>query len=389
MPCMAFLFPILIMHFPGKLQKLIEARRQQGSYRQLHVSPGLVDFCSNDYLGFARSKELISIKERIHSGTDQKNGSTGSRLISGNTAYAEELEKKLAGFHHAESALLFNSGYDANLGLLSCIPQKNDLVLFDELSHASIYDGIRLSFARHYKFRHNDTAHLRELIDRHGIEAENIYIVVESVYSMDGDAAPLNEITQLLSEKCFLIVDEAHATGVFGEQGKGLCQQEAMENKCFARVITFGKALGTHGAVVVGSTKLRDFLVNFARSFIYTTALPVESLKSIDAAYRLLTGTKENILLHANIECFIELTKGAVNRIPSNSAIQSILVESNTLVDEKARLLQEAGFGVKAIKSPTVAAGKERIRICLHSFNTQEEIGKLVELLISYGIMKF
>ncbi|MFL5752211.1 MAG: aminotransferase class I/II-fold pyridoxal phosphate-dependent enzyme [Bacteroidia bacterium] len=375
------------MPFPEKLNTLLTNRIRLGTYRQLKTVNGLVDFCSNDYLGFSKSAGMEKTSAALLS--SEGTGSTGSRLISGNTVYAEELEKKIAQYHNSPAALLFNSGYTANLGLLSSAPQKNDLILFDELSHASIFDGIRLSFAKHYKFRHNDVSHLKELIARHESGVENIYIVVESVYSMDGDRAPLRELGALLSDKRFLIVDEAHATGVFGNKGKGCCEEEEIETKCFARVVTFGKALGAHGAAILGSEALRNYLINFSRSFIYTTALPYENLKNIDAAYQLLSATDQQAHLHNKIKLFRNLCSGAVNLLPSHSPIQCFLIEGNAEVEKKSVLAQDSGFDIRPIKSPTVAEGEERIRICIHSFNSDEEIKKLVETLINCNIMKF
>ncbi len=365
---------------PANLGQQLEQRKSKGLYRQLPSDNSLIDFCSNDYLGFATSAKLKEIVNG-HS-TTTKSGSTGSRLITGNTAYTEELEKKTALYHKAEAALIFNSGYDANIGLISCIAQKQDLILLDELSHASIYDGIRLSFARHYKFRHNDIEHLRQLIDKTP-EARNIFIVVESVYSMDGDCAPLKEISTLLKHNVFLIVDEAHATGVFGEGGRGLCNETAIENNCFARIITYGKAMGSHGAAIVGSADLRNYLINYARSFIYTTALPLKSLYAIEAAYDLLASSNAQNELQKKINLFKHLTRGLNGLIESSSAIQCLITEGNKATEEKAMALQKQGFHIKAIKSPTVPEGKERIRICLHNYNTDEEIKRLAESLVS------
>jgi len=194
-------------------------RKTKGLLRQLPKENNLIDFCSNDYLGLARSKELA---DKVLSDLEKEQnagGSTGSRLITGNSSFAEELEAFIAEYHKAEAGLLFNSGYDANLGLLSAVPNRNDTVVHDELVHASIRDGIRLGLTKSYAFRHNDLSHLETQLKR----AENsIFVVVESVYSMDGDLAPLKEICFLCKKYAAqLIVDEAHATGVFGKKGEG------------------------------------------------------------------------------------------------------------------------------------------------------------------------
>lgn len=365
--------------FPLALHALLEQRLFHNNLRSLKTSYPPVDFSGNDYLGFSTKGLLTDGMEALPPST--RTSSTGSRLISGNSVLFEEIESQIAGFHYAQSALLYNSGYDANLGLLSSVPQKRDLVLGDELIHASLIDGIRLSFATHYKFRHNDVDALKELIVRHKESFDEIYVVVESVYSMDGDCAPLQELAALSKEHGLrLVVDEAHAIGVFGSKGRGLCHELKIEQDCFARIYTYGKAMGCHGAAVVGSEELRTYLVNFSRSFIYTTAMPEHSLLAIKAAYRLLQTTGEMEKLHQLIEYFN--SRALSERfVKSNSAIHCYIVPGNDEVQLLEERLNKAGFFVKSIKSPTVKANQERLRICLHSFNTQQEINSLLELL--------
>lgn len=377
--------------FPKKLLSKLEKRRSENNFRELSLAPGkTVDFFSNDYLGFSRNKELKKRKDRIcKQYAVQKEGSTGARLLSGNTKLAMAAEKLVAKFHKGQNALLFNSGYDANVGLLSAVPLRGDLVLYDELCHASIIDGMRMSFAENFKFRHNDTAHLERLLQRHagsvfpsGEDMRHIYVVTESVFSMDGDHAPLKEIVALCKKhKAHLIVDEAHATGVFGKQGRGLCSELKIESDCFARVYTFGKAMGVHGAAVVGNKALMDYLVNFARSFIYTTALPEASIASIIAAYSILPKSKEVKALQDNIKLFNKLSVNTTNKIRSYSSIHCFLTPGNEYAVKTAGLLRKKGFEVRAIKSPTVKEGSERLRVCLHAFNSKSEIEKLAVAL--------
>ncbi len=366
---------------PLHLVQAIEERKRKGLFRSLKYNYPKIDFSSNDYLGFSKNglidkkiKDLIPIAI----GT----GSTGSRLISGNTKFTEELENSIAKFHSAEAALIFNSGYDANVGLLSSIAGKRDLILHDELIHASIHDGIRMGYAKYYKIKHNNIEHLKLLIERNKDLVDNIFIVVESVYSMDGDCAKLKELTKICdNKKIFLIVDEAHAIGVFGKNGKGLCNELGIEDKCFARLYTYGKAMGCHGAAIVGGKDLRDFLINFARSFIYTTALPMHSLLMIKAAYELLSESNNNEQLKENVNYFNSLIKGDDKFISSTSAIHCKLFPGNHNVDIIESLFEKNDMFVKGIKSPTVKEGEERVRICLHAFNTKEEIKKLVKLI--------
>ena len=240
--------------------EILQKRKDQSLFRSLRTANSLIDFCSNDYLGFARSQNL---EERIQQETNKLVadglhliGATGSRLLAGNYAYTESLEQSIAAFHKTEAGLIFNSGYDANVGVLASIPQKGDYLITDELIHASMIDGARLSYATRYKFAHNNIDDLEKKIKNCLSQAADarIFVAVESVYSMDGDTAHLAEIAQICEQyKALLIVDEAHATGVFGKNGWGLVNELNLEKQVFARIVTFGKALGCHGAVVLGS----------------------------------------------------------------------------------------------------------------------------------------
>jgi len=340
-----------------------------------------VDFCSNDYLGFAHSTQLkANIEHALSKMPYAKNGATGSRLLSGNHSFTEEAEQFISAFHEAESGLIFNSGYDANLGLLSSIPQRGDTIITDELIHASLIDGARLSHANRYTFKHND---LQQLESKLKIAKGNIYVVVESVYSMDGDLAALTEINELCKTyHAALIVDEAHAVGIFGEHGKGLVHELGLQDQVFARVVTFGKALGTHGAVVLGSHSLQQYLINFARSFIYTTAAAIHNIVAIKCAYEQLIKQDHAILIRQKIERFHQLTaQSGLYYGATTSPIQTVMCSGNEVAIEAAATLQQAGLDVRPILSPTVPEGKERLRICLHVFNTDEEINKLVDIL--------
>jgi len=358
-------------------QRLAE-RKLLGSYRTLKPENSLVDFCSNDYLGFARSSELKNkIDAEINGLQLALNGSTGSRLLSGNLQYTEDLEREIASCHNSPAGLLFNSGYDANIGLFSCIAQRGDTIITDELIHASIIDGARLSHANRYTFKHNDLDSLEAKLKQ---AKGNCYVAIESVYSMDGDTPPLLDIL-LLTEKydAALIVDEAHAIGLYK---KGLINKLGIENRIFARVVTFGKALGCHGAIVLGSEVLRNYLINFARSFIYTTAASVHQIASIKIAYQMLQYSDEAIkALNNNISLFkVNISNESV-LLKSDSAIQCLLLNNNDRAREAAFYLQNKGLDVRAILSPTVPAGTERLRICLHAYNTIDEINLLTKTI--------
>lgn len=371
-------------NFPNSLQAALDKRKQESLLRKLHPENNLIDFCSNDYLGFSRSEILQSQIDAGYSAYGNANGATGSRLISGNTTAIENLENKIAAFHNAEAGLIFNSGYDANLGLLSAIGKKEDVFLYDDLVHASLHDGMRLSLSKHYKFKHNDVNDLERLLISQLASEGNCYVLLESVYSMDGDLAPLKEIVALKEKYNFyLIVDEAHATGVFGKHGAGLCNELNIEDKCFARMHTFGKALGVHGAIVLGSVELRNYLINFSRSFIYTTALAPHAYAAIDAAYEFLQNTNQIEVLKCRIQQFNSLAKTDTRFVSTPSAIQCFMVDGNETATKVSEYLKTKGMDVRAIKSPTVKVGTERLRICLHSFNSEDEISELVKTLIS------
>ena len=356
-------------------------RKKKNLFREFKTTLGLADFCSNDYLGLTRSEKLFDlINERVTSLDLKKNGATGSRLLSGNSSFTEELERKLASIFKAESALILNSGYTANLAVFSSIPQKGDTILFDELAHASIKDGTRLSLAKRFSFRHNDLHDLESKIKR---ASGKIFIAVESIYSMDGDESPLRELTALTNKyEASLILDEAHSTGIEGAEGSGLATSLGLENEINIRLYTFGKAMGIHGACIVGSEKLIQYLINFARPFIYTTALTPHSIISIDCAFDYL---KENIILQSalnqNIKLFLDNIEEIENRMRSQRAIQTIIFSGNDTVKQASLSLQLQGFDIRPIVSPTVPVGSERLRICLHTFNTPEEIVKLTSEL--------
>jgi len=364
------------------LSEKLQNREDAGNLRRLSTSRAPVDFFSNDYLGFI-TDGIIAEKLSGYSVSQLKPGSTGSRLLSGNSLLVEALEKEIAEFHNADAALIFNSGYDANTGLINGIANRHTTIVYDDLCHASIIDGIRLSHAANkYRFAHNNIADLEQKLAK---AQGPLVVVVEAIYSMDGDMAPLKDITEIAERyKATLIVDEAHATGIFGEDGRGLVCMMGLEEKVFARVHTFGKALGCHGAAVLGSELLKQYLINFARSFIYTTALPLHSVYAIQAAYNHMASPGfSNHKLKELISFFREKIRSSADSRwkGSISPIQAIIVGSNCDAKQLAAALQNAGLQVSPILHPTVPLGAERLRICLHSFNTKGEIDLLFKTI--------
>jgi 8-amino-7-oxononanoate synthase len=371
------------MKLPQRHIDQLEKRKKNNSLRTLKVIENLIDFSSNDYLGLAKSKDLINLIHQESNGLS--NGSTGSRLLSGNNQLAIDTEQYLVEKLNAPSCLILNSGYTANLAVLSSVPQRGDTIIYDELSHASIKDGMRLSLASKLSFKHNDLDDLSKKLK--SIKSGDKFVVVESIYSMNGDRCSLSEIVKMCKDyKAYLILDEAHATGLFGENGGGLSEIESLQSEIFCRIYTFGKAMGIHGAAVVGSDLLIQYLVNFARAFIYTTALPDHSYISIKYAFEYLSVNKdlqkksEDITAHFISEYDNKL-KNKIQRTLSNHPIQTILTPGNDKAKNLSNYLNSNGFDIRAILSPTVKEGQERLRICLHTYNTRDEVSSLIDTL--------
>ena len=382
------LLKYLCFMIPKKLQDKIEQRKTQNTLRQLGTQHNLVDFSSNDYLGFSISRDIFDLTHHfLEENFIKQNGSRGSRLLTGNHQLYGDVEDFICSFHNTEAALIFNSGYDANLGFFSSVPQRGDIILYDEYIHASIRDGITMSNAKSYKFNHNDLSDIVAILNRvqHN---EEVYIVTESVFSMDGDSPDLKAFAKFCSQnKYHFIVDEAHAVGVFGNKGVGLIQALGLETNIFARIITFGKAFGSHGAAILGSEDLKQYLINFSRPFIYTTALPPHSLMTLKSVYKELAHTHNIEKLHENIDFFklqLKIHQLKSRFIESNSAIQCCIIRGNENVKSVSNMLNKKGFDVKPILSPTVPLGHERLRFCLHSYNSHKEISEVLQLLATF-----
>jgi 8-amino-7-oxononanoate synthase len=370
-----------------QLTQTLEQRKQDGLFRQPQVREGYIDFSSNDYLGLARSVWLWQESCNFANNRIHKNGSTGSRLLTGNSRLYEETEEELASFYRGEAALLFNSGYAANLGIYSSLLQRNDTWVYDELCHASIRDGLRLSPARSWSFAHNNLEDLDNKLKR---AQGNKVVAIETIYSMDGDQAPLKEIVELCQiHDAYLVIDEAHATGVMGEHGKGLAHRLGVAERCLARVYAFGKALGVHGAAVVGSQVLKDYLLNFARSLIYTTALPPHSVCAVRVAHRLLPTLDNERRQLASIFNYFKtqtLSIPALRFQLEEGPIVVLHTPTNDFARRTANYLQQNGIDARPILSPTAPAGRERIRFCLHAYNTLAEVDSLFALLKRFEI---
>lgn len=332
--------------------------------------PRGIDLSSNDYLGFAQRPEL---KRRMSEAVLRDGcGSTGSRLLRGEREELSALEKRFARFKGAERALYFSSGYLANLAVLSAFPEAEDLVFSDALNHASLIDGIRLGHARKVVFPHADFAKLRSAVESSAAGGQR-FIVTESVFSMDGDFAPLTEYKAIAEQTgCALIVDEAHAVGVFGEHGQGLMGGE--EAGAFLTVNPMGKAFGVAGAFVCGPAWAIDYLLQRARPLIFSTAAPPAIADALDAALDLMeqsAATRLRVICLARFLRSLLADAGfAVAR--EGSQIIPIVIGGNSETVAIAAALQRAGFDVRAIRPPTVPEGTARLRISVNSGLTEE-----------------
>ncbi|KAE9367804.1 PLP-dependent transferase [Stipitochalara longipes BDJ] len=395
------------------MTSLLSTRKANSAFRTLTVSPATSkDFSSNDFLSLSTSPILrTAYLSELNSHPNFRLGSGGSRLLDGNSFYAEQLEKEIAEFHGAEAALLFNSGFDANEGFFACVPQNGDAVVYDAFIHASVHEGMRLSRARRkIMFEHNSVEDLRRVLSEYLRDEDvrkgerNIFVAVESLYSMDGDLCPLREIIELVermlpSGNGHVIVDEAHSNGIYGPQGRGIVCSLGLEDKVFARLHTFGKAIGCNGAAILCSPLTREYLINYARPLIYTTAMSFPSLAAIKVVYDLMkNGTTEPLISHLNsliahmYEQLLSLQplimQSSLLLLPQalpNSPIFALLTpEPRSL----AKWCQGVGFVVRPIVPPTVPEGTQRVRVCLHAGNSKQDVDALVENIRGWLVVR-
>lgn len=381
-----------------EIENFLRKREEQNLLRTLHPmghrSRGIVrtnnkeyiDLSSNDYLGLSQhpflkeAAALAVIKYGL--------GSGASRLLSGDFEIHHQLEKEVAEFKNTESALVFNSGYQANVGILSALYGKNDAIFSDRLIHASIVDGILLSGARLFRFHHNDLNHLEHLLKKVRSRFEKALIVTETVFSMDGDRPPLKDMVELKEKYCCeLYVDEAHATGVFGEHGSGVVEEEGLSNRVDFIMGTFGKALGGFGAYVACSERAMRYLINTARSFIYSTSLPPAIIAVNRASLQLIKkepDRRKKLLTAADSFRTILQNKGLTVR--GSSQIVPFIVGDTEKTVKLARMLQERGFWVVPIRPPTVPPGEARLRFSLTYDHNEKTLGALADAVSEYRI---
>jgi 8-amino-7-oxononanoate synthase len=399
-----------------------------GTVSTTTTSTTFIDFSSNDYLGLAHS---IQQQQKVHDAYYQQLpyhqkcflGSTGSRLLTGDSVYAHSLEQRLAKYHQRPAALLCNSGYDANLAVLSCLVSHGANIILDELCHNSIQMGVRLGKPKNRKdndnivrqFQHNNMQDLEMLLKEMTSSSSSsssssdntrfttsIVIVVESIYSMDGDAAPIKEIMDLaVLYQASVVVDEAHGLGVYGSQGLGLLEELQLQThpSLLCTVHTFGKAAGCHGAVICGSKALVEFLYNFGRPIVYSTSLPLHSLVCISSAYDTIMDNVGRELRRKVLDLVQEFRNlmlervlnrcgpsSGISQVESYSPIQAIVLPGNQrCVDfcQNVKYISNNSIRLFPIRSPTVPKGQERIRVVVHAFNTSEQLEYLVTVMLS------
>ncbi|KAL5322455.1 hypothetical protein ACEPPN_010428 [Leptodophora sp. 'Broadleaf-Isolate-01'] len=399
------------------MSSLLSKRKANSALRALSTSsPTAIDFSSNDFLSLSHSLDLK--KAYLAELTTSPNfhlGSGGSRLLDGNSTYAEKLEAEISAFHNAPAVLLFNSGFDANSGFFACVPQPGDVVLYDEFVHASVHEGMRLSRASCCKsFSHNSLMDLREKIqevrgDEKVAKGErNILVAIEGLYSMDGDLAPIEPILDLVDELLpdgngLVVVDEAHSNGVYGFQGRGIVCSLGLEKRVFARLHTFGKGLACNGAAILCSPLTREYLINYARPLIYSTSMSFPSLAAIKVVYSLMKQSKTQPLIiylndlikhmYRQLSTLLPHAKHPIigiqllqlpEQLPRSPIFALLTPEPRSL----AKYCQDAGFVVRAIVPPTVPEGTQRVRVCLHAGNTYQDVDRLVERIGSWLELK-
>lgn len=365
-----------------RLQKTLERLEKRDQRRHLIARNGH-DFSSNDYLGLSHHPRMISaLQDALEKGTAI--GAGGSRLLRGNCIEHEALEEKAARFFGARKALFFGAGYMANHALLTTLPRQGDLIVHDDLIHASSHDGMRGSKATCLPARHNDADHYNDVINRWRLEGHKgqVWIAIESLYSMDGDRADLDAIDRVArAHDAFLIIDEAHATGVFGPDGRGFSASLEGEDHIIA-VHTCGKALGAQGALVCASKTICDYLINRCRPFIYATApSPLMAVAVSTALDLVLEEPERRLKLHQLIAHLGERLPAVSDQAPSGSQIQPVILGNNARTMAVAERLQLEGFDIRGIRPPTVPEGSARLRIALNIAGTEDILDRMLAAL--------
>ncbi|OGS45569.1 MAG: 8-amino-7-oxononanoate synthase [Elusimicrobia bacterium RIFOXYD2_FULL_34_15] len=373
-----------------KIEDFLKNRREQGLMRNLSPLSSrkngiicinkkeYIDFSSNDYLGLSGHPKFI--ESAISAFDKYGTGSAASRLLSGDLEIHHILEEKIANFKNKESALIFNSGYQANVGIISSLFSKGDVIFSDRLNHASIIDGILLSGANFFRFKHNDLNHLESILRKERGKFNNSLIITETIFSMDGDKPDLNGLIELKEKyNSQIMVDEAHATGIYGKNGSGIVEEEDLSDKIDYIMGTFSKALGSFGAYFAASKKVTDYLINSCRSFIYSTALPPSVIACNISGIDLIKKEpfrRKNLL--ENVEFFRNKLEKRGFNVKGDSHIIPLIIGDNKRTMEFSKNLQEKGNWVLPIRPPTVPNGEARLRFSLTFHHDKKILQKLI-----------
>ncbi len=359
--------------------------------RQLsHLEIGCIDFCSNDYLGFAKDPKIqeetlktMQILSKDSHFQTAFNGSSGSRLISGNHPYIDALESELAEHHKAPAGLIFPNGFFANYTLLSCLPTRKDILWIDEQAHASLWEGAKASLASFSSFRHNCLESLIKKIKNSRFKYKRAFICIQTLYPATGEIAPLKELIELSQKyEIELIVDEAHATGLYGSKGLGVVIKEGLENQISIRMHTFSKALGAYGAIVFCNKETKQKLIENARPYIYSTALPLYNYVLMQKAHeKMRNADKERKILKSLIHYFKEQNAlFSLLQKDSMCPIFSFEIEDLYVAKQYRKKCEDKGLMIYVLTPPSTRRGKIILRICLHAFNTKNEIDRLINI---------
>ena len=383
----------LLNNYAAKLDEL----KQQGNLRQFttNIQDGrniqinhqsMLNLSSNDYLGLASN---LHLREQFFDETPNEHrimSSSSSRLLTGNFPEYEQLENSLSHAFHGRAALLFNSGYHMNIGILPALSDSKTLILADKLVHASLIDGIRLSTAKYLRYRHNDLNHLIQLLQKYHVDEsfDRIIVVTESIFSMDGDETDLSELVRIKQQfnKVMLYVDEAHAIGVRGEQGLGCAEQYDVVDEIDFLVGTFGKALASVGGYLMCHPIVREYLINAMRPLIFSTAQPPICMAWTHFIFqKALKLSTQRQHLHAISQSLQHTIQHKGFECPSTSHIVPVIIGDSQKTVEKAKQLQHAGFYIMPVRPPTVPKNSSRLRICLNTQIDQTDLDQLVEML--------
>ena len=378
----------------GRIKEFLQKRKQNNLLRTLkpavsrkkgvRYSGGreFVDFSSNDYLGFSSHPKL---KKAFKENVDKLGlGSSASRLLSGDLDIYHELENGIAQFKGKEKALVFNSGYQANVGIVSAFCGREDVIFSDKLNHASIIDGIILSGAKFFRFSHNNPEHLEQLLKEQRHKFREALIITETVFSMDGDKPLLRELVGLAKDyDCKLMADEAHATGIFGKNGAGVVEEEGLIGEVDLIMGTFSKALGSFGAYLASASEVIEYLINTCRSFIYSTALPPSIIAANSASLEVIAREpyRRRELL-SNADYFRKRLQELGFRVKGASQIVPLIVGDSQKAVDMSRKLQEKGYWVLPIRPPAVPAGEARLRFSLTYYHSKEILERLVKDIV-------